>query len=266
MSRIFMMSFHSLFIFISQLKFSLMARLIWVRSFFQLLSCGFRSVEVDAVEGEFFYCFHSLLTYFPQKIVVTVDALRLLFLADRVFWAHFDRLVWTLEELEEDYFFYWLIRSHFRKMILFTDLTFMTCFIKFLKFSFCSFQNVSDNSVLSVLKFIIPFQTLQTQSLLPLVQVFVFTLFHYLICLFCSFFWKAFIIRRRFATKIQLICLTFTRGSGMSCCGLLICNREILPNSGSPERLFALSSELIFDYVLWGPRPFFDFFNELRKV
>ena len=64
----------------------------------------------------------------------------------------------------------------------------------------------------------------------------------------------------------QLIGLTFSRGLEMSCYELLICNTKILANSGYSERLFAWSSELIFDYVLCGPRPFFDFFNELRKV
>lgn len=90
MSRIFMMSSHSVFIFIFRLIFSLMARLISIHFYVRLLSCGFRSVEVGAMEGECSYCFRSLLTYFLQKIAVTADALRLLFLVDRVFWVHFD--------------------------------------------------------------------------------------------------------------------------------------------------------------------------------
>ena len=148
MSRIFIMPFHLLFIFIYLPLFSLMARFIWIHFYVQVSSYGYYYVQEGVQEKECSYYFSFLLTYFPQKIIVITDCLRLLFLVFRVFWAHFDWLVWILVGLEKDYFFYWLIRCQFKKRIPFTDRNWIICFIKFLKFSFYFFLNVSDNSVL----------------------------------------------------------------------------------------------------------------------
>ena len=198
-----MRSFHWVFIFTFLIRFWFQVNWVWIKLCVKVLFCGFRRVGQGVEAGERSYCFHFILRGFLQKM--SVGALRWLSLDDRVFWGEYEWWVWTWEEGGGDDFSYWVISCHFRKRIIYRDRSWKTCLVNFERFSFWVCRNVCDNGGPWVIRSMIIFQTLQTGSWVPLARVFITPTFGGPFCLSALFFWKVFIIIRRFIPRKRVI-------------------------------------------------------------